>query len=286
LGAGVNVLIVGSGKGSWDMRGLQLGAAIGARVTSATNDHDLHWADLVVLVKRAMLNFGRHVAKFSKPVVWDALDFWSQPAQNQADEATALALFQQHVASVRPVAVICATDAMARDCGGVYLPHHSWKGLTPTPARESVQTVAYQGGEVFLGKWRVALEQVCARRGWSFVVNPFDLREADILVSVRDGVWDGWMCRRWKSGVKHVNAIAAGRPVLMQSSAAATEIQPCGSFVESVSDIDQAFDRWAPWSARAEVVAECERRAPQYRLDHVASSYQRVLEEVVSTCSA
>jgi hypothetical protein len=90
------------------------------------------------------------------------------------------------------VLTIGATKAMADAASGVYLPHHSWETLKPSTPRSVVTTVAYQGNPVFLGKWRAALEQACARRGWAFDVNPVDLGAADILVALRDGVV-GWL---------------------------------------------------------------------------------------------
>ena len=46
----MNVLMVGAGGGSWQMRGEQLGAAIGARVRLSPTTDDFTWADVVVLV--------------------------------------------------------------------------------------------------------------------------------------------------------------------------------------------------------------------------------------------
>lgn len=135
----MNVLMVGTGKGSWQMRGEQLGAALGARVTSAPSREDLHWSDVVVLIKRAALQWCRHVHAAGKPLVWDALDFWSQPAQNGLHDGAAITLLHQQIAAIRPTLVIGATDAMARACDGVYLPHQGWPGLAPTPARPFVE---------------------------------------------------------------------------------------------------------------------------------------------------
>ena len=135
-----------------------------------------------------------------------------------------------------------------------------------------------QGAAHYLGRWAGWVREACEARGWQFVVNPADLREADILVAFRDGQWDGWICREWKSGVKAVNAIAAGRPLITQDSAAVQEIRPAGSVVASPDDLGQAFDQWADVAARS-VVAEVSRdRALAYRLESVATQYRMVLE--------
>lgn len=274
--------MVGVGAGSWDVRGRQLGGALGARVSVAPTGADFAWADIIVVVKRAMALFDDLVRQTGKPVVWDVLDVWQQPAQNAMSPREATALVKRSCWS--GLSVIGATKAMAAAIGGRYLPHHAWPGLTPAPARPEVRIVAYQGAPHYLGRWATWVADECAARGWQFVINPKDLREADILVAFRDGQWDGWICREWKSGVKVVNAIAAGRPLVSQDSAAVREIQPFGSVIDSPDGLARAFDHWADVDARS-VVAEASRdRALSYRLESVAVHYRTVLEAL--TCPA
>lgn len=282
----MNVLIVGSGKGSWTMRGLQLGAAIGARVTSTPSAADWAWATVAVLIKRAGRQYAPDAHRAGAPIVWDALDFWRQPFDNARDERDARALLGAHLAEIRPALTIGATQAMAEACDGVYLPHHSWSGLEPTAARERVQTVAYEGNGIYLGRWDPALRAACARRGWAFVINPPDLRVADLLVGFRDGGWDGWMCQEWKSGVKVVNAIAAGRPFIGQPSAAIRELSPSGTTIRTPDEIEAAFDAWTPADARSAVVEVCRWQAPSLRLSAIASRFEALLRRVEVTCAA
>jgi len=282
----VNVLIVGSGKGSWMMRGQQLGAAIGARVTSQPTDDYWRWAELAVLVKKAGASFAPDAHRFGVPVVWDALDCWRQPDDNRWTESYAKSRFQAQIDAIRPMLVIGATQAMAEACEGVFVPHHSWQGLTPTPAREQVRTVAYQGNAAYLGTWAGALQKACTKRGWTFAVNPSDLSTADILVAFRDGPWDGWICREWKSGVKIVNAIAAGRPLISQNSAAVRELQPDGSIVERPSELAAALDFWSDRDARQAVVARARDVAERFTLSTIARDYLAILTQQRATCSA
>lgn len=282
----MNVLIVGTGKGSWIMRGLQLGAAIGARVTSFPKADDWTWADVAVLIKRVGPTFAPLAHAAGTPVVWDAVDFWKQPTDNRLGMVGAMDLLKQWINTIRPAVTIGATQAMADACGGVYLPHHSWDGLVPTPARETVQTVAYEGNPAYLELWHERLRKACAKRGWSFVVNPPDIRQADLIVNFRHGVWDGVMPREWKSGVKVVNAVAAGRPLIGQDCAARREINPQGSIVEEVfPTLDQAFDRWTMYEARAMAVEKSAENAPQYRLPVVAEQYRQILQRVMETAA-
>lgn len=273
----MKILMVGSGKGSWTVRGLQLGAAIGARVKMHPDHGDFAWADLVVFVKRVEARHIHQAQRLRKLIVWDALDFWDQPEHNALTESEALALLQAQIARIRPVLTIGATEAMATACGGAYLPHHSWQGLSPTPARDVVTTVVYEGKRKHLGRWGKAVQSECARRGWAFVINPPDLRAADIIVAFRDGQWDGWMCREWKSGVKIVNALAAGRPIIGQISAGMRELWPAGSVVETGAELTAAFDAWSDLTRRQAAVEQSIQRAPAYALASVAATYRRIL---------
>lgn len=277
----MNLLIVGGGKaGSWIMRGQQLGAALGARVSESPSDDDIRWADVVVLVKRAAYIWAPRVHAFRRPLVWDILDGWSQPNQNDFDEARARVWLRQQLTTIEPTLAIGATEAMATAAEGSYLPHHSRLGLVPTDARRKVSIVGYDGSPAYLGSWAARVTRACAARGWTFVVNPADLSQTDIIVSFRDGVWDGWMCRQWKSGVKAVNAICAGRPFIAQPSAAVAELGPPGSVVSTEDELQAAFDAWSSYEARQRVVEWSRRLAPSYAVDAVAEVYRGLLATV------
>ncbi len=276
----MNVLLVGRGSGSWTMRGLQLGAAIGARVTSSPTEADWIWADRVVLVKRDALLWAARAHASQLPVIWDAVDFWRQPGDNALTADRAMARLGAALEVIQPHLFVGATQAMADAGGGAYLPHHSWAGLVPTPARERVHVVAYQGNAAYLAIWLGDVARACAARRWRFVVNPPDLREADLIVALREGPWDGWICREWKSGVKLVNAIAAGRPVITQASAPFRELRPPGTVIHDVQDLDDAFDAWTPLEARAAAVESCRALAPALTLAAIAAQYRALLADV------
>lgn len=262
------------------MRAVQLGAAIGARVRSTLAPDDLAWADVVVLVKRAIVQASAvHAA--GKPLVWDALDFWQQPAQNGLTETQARALLAAWIRRYRPTLTIGATQAMTDACGGVYLPHHGHVGLVPTEARRECRVVAYEGSPAYLESWEPPLREACATRGWTFVVNPSNLSAVDILVALRGGAWDGWMCRQWKSGVKYVNAILAGRPVITQDAAAFREISPAGTVVTCPSDLDAALDHWAILAARQRAVGLSHQFATSHALPAIADAYRSILISVI-----
>lgn len=282
----MKILILGNSKGSGEVRGVQLGAALGARVMTAPSHDDLHWADVVVLLKRAAKDWASTVHQARKPLVWDALDFWAQPDENHFSEAQARVLLQRWITLIRPALVIGATEAMATAAQGVFLPHHAWPGLTPSPAREHVKVVGYQGKRKYLGQWAKAVQAECDQRGWQFVINPPDLRDCDLLVAFRDGQWDGWMCREWKSGVKIVNAMAAGRPIIMHDSAAFHETSFCGSAISAPYELTSAFDEWAWKTKRDGIVTWAEALQPESTVEAVARRYRTILQGVLNAKAA
>jgi hypothetical protein len=273
----VNLLVVGSGPGSWTMRGRQLGAAIGAKITSQPAFLDWGWADAVILVKRAGAIWADTAHRYKVPIIWDALDFWQQPGENGSTEAMARLRLEAELLCIQPALYVGATEAMAAAGWGVYLPHHGRPDLHPTPAREVARIVGYDGEPRYLGRWAMALDRACQDRGWQFVINPPDLAACDLLVAFRDGEWDGWMNRQWKSGVKLVNAIRAGRPILSQASAAWDEIRPCGTIVESMTDLPEALEAWAEWGPRDRAYASGLLLAADYSVEAIGARYQRLI---------
>ncbi len=274
----VNILIVGSdSRGSWQMRGVQLGRVLGARVTLTPTAADWKWADVVVLVKRAAIQWAKESSRVCVPVVWDVLDFWDQPEDN----ALPLSVLTTRVKEIQQLAgvsmLIGATKAMADDIGGRYLTHHCHIDLTPTPTRLIARSAGYDGTKKYLGRWAKALQHSCESLGLTFVVNPTDVRDVDVLVSFRDGQWDGDICRRWKSGVKHVNALVAGRPILSHASAAQDELMPIGAVVESVDRLTDALSLVVSEEVRQAAYRTALRWQADFQVDAVAHRYLDML---------
>lgn len=285
----MNVLIVGAdSRGSWQMRGVQLGGAIGASVTLKPTAADWSWADVVVLVKRAAMVYAKQASKLKVPVIWDALDFWKQPEDNGKP-------IEWHIAEANRIKeqagvslVIGATQAMARDLGGLdgfCLPHHARIGLKPAPIRAKAEVVAYEGKKKYLGRWFKALEHACSSLGLRFIVNPDDIRQADVLVSFRDGRWDGDVCRRWKSGIKIVNAIVAGRPIVTQPCASRDELLPSPE-----EPIENTWDLADSIRSSSQIRSYCYEAGLQsgaeFALQNVAEQYRGILRKVAERKAA
>lgn len=272
----MSILIAGGAKGSQVIRGQQLGQAIGATVQPRPGRY-LGSADVIVLLKRAAQERGEQARKTGARLVWDVLDVWQQPEQNALPMAAHIARVRELQQQVGVSMLIAATQQMADDIGGVYLPHHSRPGLAPTAIRPVAKVVAYEGVPKYLGPWRERLEMACARLGLTFVVNPKSLSAADIIVAFRGGHWDGDVCRRWKSGVKYVNAIAAGRPVMTQPCAAFSEIRPFGTTVQAPDSLVDELAALMPAAARQQALEYSQTRAAEFSLETVARVYKAIL---------
>lgn len=283
----MNVLMVGTSKGSFRMRGIQIGAALGARVKRRPTDADWRWADVVVLVKHAGLEWAHQAHRFHVPIIWDVLDCWRQPEDNAWTVEQGKVFVAGLASRIKPTAMIAATQQMASDIGGVYIPHHCRIGLRPTPPREQVTVVGYDGQKKYLGRWLDAVSAECARRGWRFVINPPNLPDVDILVAFRDGKWDGPLCRAWKSGVKHVNALCAGRPIVTQRVSACEELSRNWTLVEDARQLAGALMVSADSTSRHCAFSDGKARSAQFTVESLVANYYRpLLERVASRVAA
>lgn len=275
------VLIVGCDKGAWQMRGKQIGAALGAHVTAKPKAEDWTNADVVILVKHAAHRWAHEARECGRRLIWDVLDIWEQPRDNNESAEQLLCDIWNTRDALGISTLIAATRAMADDIGGIYIPHHSHAGLEPTPVRQRLKVVGYEGNERFLGSWKPALEQACQRLGLKFVINPRNLSKVDLLVAFRGEQWDGWACRQWKSGVKYVNAIAAGRPILTQRHAAFYEIQASGVVIERQDELEAAILSQQSWVVRQAAYMDAVNRAPHFRLESIEQRYRQVIADVM-----
>ena len=269
----MHVLITGRGtSGSWQIRGNQLGCAIGADVRPLALDVAPY--DLAVLVKRPDADLLERLRRAGTPIVWDLVDAWPQPAGNDWDEKRCRSWLEETVARIRPAGIVAATEQMARDCERfrvpvLWLPHHARPGLRMNPIRP-VKVVGYEGGEQYLGRWRADLEAECARRGWTFVVNPQEVAELDIVVALRDCA--GYAPRHWKSNVKLANAQGSGTPVICNREAGYLEMR-CGAeqWADTPEELAEALDALTCSQTRLAAARRLKDAAPS--LESIATRY-------------
>lgn len=275
----MRVLVTGKGTGgSWQVRGEQLGAAIGTAVVPKATD--VAGYDLAILVKRPEPALVQRLHAARVPIVWDVVDAYPQPHGNRWERHECLGWLSEAVRIIRPAAIVAATRAMAADCAGfglpvLALPHHAWPGQGTCCVGGQIRSVGYQGAENYLGGWRQFLEAECARRGWRFVINPTSVSQVDVVVAVRQ--FDGYAARFWKSNVKLANAQGCGTPCVMNREAGYLETA-CGAerWADTEAEMVAAFDSLVTQKARVEASAALAQAAP--RLRAVATTYTAWLQ--------
>jgi hypothetical protein len=249
----MKVLITGKGtSGSWQIRGIQLGKALGARVAPMVAAGD---ADIVVGVKR--LPDTLLAGLRGRPLVWDVVDAWPQPAGNEWSVKACRRWLEQEVARIKPAAFIAATAWMAKDLEVfgrpvLYLPHHHRPRIAINPIREHVRLVGYEGAVDYVKPWQHAIESACRRIGALFVINPPALADVDIVLALRGAI--GYAPRHWKSGVKLANAHGSGTPWIGGRESGYQEIsQGAEYWADFPSELDTALEWLLPQSTRQAV---------------------------------
>lgn len=211
----MKVLVTGrGGAGSWLVRGEQVGAAMGAKVKPMATVEDCRAADIILVVKRVPDELLSAIRASGRPWVYDIVDPYPQPqcAGWSLDES--VRWVQDHLARLRPNAVIWPNARMRSDCAGAgpVIYHHHRPGIERNPVRERVAKIGYEGSVRYLDGWLDVLQDECKRRGAVFVSNPAQLADLDVVVALRGGPWSGYASRHWKSNVKLANAHASGTP--------------------------------------------------------------------------
>lgn len=266
-------------SGSWQIRGEQLGRAIGATVLPRAIDVGAF--DVAVVVKRPPADLVHRIHGAGMPLVWDVVDSWPQPDGNTWSRDECMAWLRDQVRRWRPTAIVAATRAMERDCEEfdvpvLALPHHARPGLVAAAIRP-LRVVGYEGGAQHLGSWGPRLELECRRRGWSFVVNPPSVAECDVLVALRER--RGYAPLLWKSNVKLANAQAAGVPIICAREAGYVETASGAEvFADTLPELVAAFDLLEPASERLARTTTMLRATPT--IDSIATDYLRWLKSL------
>ena len=286
----MKILLTGRGtRGSWAIRGVQLGKAIGATVIPNASDADIRAHDLVVLVKRPTPALVENIRRAGRPLVWDLVDAWPQPFGNRWTKSECLDWLAGQVKALKPAGIVAATQEMAFDCGWVapdatrllWLPHHSRPDQEPNPIRERVQTVGYEGGLAYLEGWLPHIERLCAARGWRFHVAPKRLADLDIVLALRTDT--GYAPRNWKSAVKAANAMGTGTPIIACREGGYLEVDNGGMrWADTPAELAKAFDDLTPKEARAAAAARLLLQAPYVALERIAKEYARWLFQLKS----
>lgn len=229
------ILFTGKGtSGSWQIRGQQVGTALGATLKPFASQDDCNAADLIVLVKRGTPALLQYIRRSKRPWVWDLVDFYPQPECYHWDRERSIRWVRQQIGDWNPTAVIWPNQRMRDDCDdgrpGAVIYHHHRPGIQPNDIRDEVRVVAYEGSPKFLGKWGKRLIRECDVRGWDFYINHGKHHQWDICVAFRDAPYNGYAQRHWKSNVKLANCQGSGTPFIGHGEDGYTETATGGEF--------------------------------------------------------
>lgn len=282
----MKVLITGRGTGgSFQIRAVQLGHAIGATVIANASDRDIRAHDLVILVKRPAAGLVERIHAAGKPLVWDVVDAWPQPEGNRWTKQQCLEWLAERIKTIKPHAIVAATAEMFGEALGIkafpalWLPHHARPDQPLNPVREQVQTIGYEGGLKYLEAWLPAIKAQCDRRRWRFVPAADQLAELDIVLALRTDA--GYAPRHWKSNVKLANAQATGTPIVCCREAGYLETDSgTGAYwADTAIELDRALDALTPHAVRARAAAGLRADGATFvTLNRIAEEYARWLQ--------
>jgi hypothetical protein len=252
----VNILFTGSGKaGSWQIRGEQLGSAVGAAIHPQASVQHIARSDLVVVVKRCPDSVLMELRRQKKQWVFDVLDCYPQPQCGFWSKRQSIEWVKNEIARLDPSAIIWPNRQMFIDCGddrpSCVLYHHFRPSISSHTPKARLLTVAYEGSEKYLDGWKPILADQCTQRGWSFVCNPSSISDADVVVALRASQYAGYAQVNWKSNVKLANAQGSGVPFIGQpekgylETASGSEI-----FIETKEQLSDAFDEVSSFEVR------------------------------------
>lgn len=280
----MKILVTGKGSaGSWNIRGVQLGGAIGAKVVPKAPKSACEDADLIICVKRINHPFFNAVAASKRPWIWDLVDFYPQPDCTGWDRAKAIGWVQAQIERFKPTAVIWPNQRMRDDCDtglpGAVIYHHHRPGSPRNPIRETVKRIGYEGEPRYLDEWMRAFGKECAARKWDFILNPLSIADLDAVVAVRGAKFNGYAQFHWKSNVKLSNAQGSGTPIIAAKEPSYLETSDGGVvWVDGIEDVSQALGQIVSRETREKLAGHLCPKA--YSLDAAAQDLRKFIKKL------
>lgn len=283
-----SALFTGRGtSGSWQIRGVQMAAALGTTSIPNASVDQMKMFDAVVIVKRVSNEVLSNVKASGRFLIWDVVDAWPQPVGNIWDRDDCLRWLGAELRRIKPDLVIGATEKMTEDVvdfgfKSVNIKHHSRIGLVPNPVRANVTRVGYEGGPNYVERWRRHVQRECAERGWEFVMDDGitdNLHKYDIVLALRDA--SGYAPRHWKSNVKLANAHASGTPFIGARERGYLETA-CGAeyWCSAPPDLEISFNWLESQANRKEVHKRFLSAASEVSVETISKQYRNVLNEM------
>lgn len=244
----MKILFTGKGSaGSWQIRGKQLGEAVGGYALSKASIADCQRADVIVAVKRLNHRFSDSIKLSGKPWIWDLVDFYPQPFCTQWSKTQAIKWVQNQTQQHKPDGIIWPNQKMRDDCDigipGTVIYHHHRPDIAVNPIRETILKVGYEGEPTFLGEWMDRLLQECRTRQWDFILNPPSITDLDVVFAFRGEHVNGYAQQHWKSNVKLSNAQGSGTPFVGLQECSYIETNTGGAaFVSGPTTLRKTLD--------------------------------------------
>lgn len=215
---------------------------------------------------------------------YDMLDFWGQDKYKTEEES--LEILHSHIMKLfmldEGVDVFiapnqCMFESMLSlpiigKCDVYKIPHHYDPNL-PTPAYNSqVKNLVYYGDGRYIANWYLQIVRACGEAGWNFLINPQDLSCASAMIGARNGEYNCWINRNWKSGVKLATAEGLGIPFVHTQES---------SYMEYATENTHLFadeDELAEILVRLKPIEINDR----FSLENCANMYERMFCENIS----
>ncbi len=241
--------------------------------------------DLICVTKKPDLKLIDYCHGLRKPLVFDIVDSWAQPDDGVKCNGIvdARALFQPKWERLRADGYIFPTKRMRDDLGclvpcSTTIYHHFRPTLELNPVRPIVRVVGYEGGD-YLGEWGERIAKACESRGLTFVVNPENYRDLDVVILARGGLHGNFLSRNYKSNVKLANAFGSGTPALVhfdEMSAHDTDTGDVLFFTDLPGSFERQLDRLIE-SHNLRIQLHCQflRAARSFHISVIAAQFER-----------
>lgn len=275
----MKVLFTGKGtSGSWQIRGVQIAEALGARAIPMASTEDCEAADVIVGVKRIPALLLERIRFTQKPFVWDVVDAFPNRESASWNQERATDWCKRELDRLQPDAVIWPNERMRQDMGGMgkVIYHHHRPGIQRNPIRPRIETIGYEGSPLYIEGWAGVIAQECKRIGASFLVNPDSLADVDVVLALRGAAFQGHAHQHWKSNVKLANAHASGTPFIGQPEDGYMETSTGAEcWVSDAVGLAHALDALASIQTRLEVQERFLKAA--IPIEQIAAQYRSLL---------
>ena len=278
--------------GSWQIRGEQISSERSnwAALPNPSRSDFVNF-DVLCVVKKLNSKIVSSARDQGLHIVYDIVDSWRQPRDGLKCHSVedARVLFRKKWKKIDADLFIFPTEQMLIDLGdlvpkGQVIYHHYRPGIPLNPIRDQVLTVGYEGAD-FLGEWKSRLEESCRQMGVTFVTNPLNYSDIDVVVLARGGLHANFLSHRYKSNVKLANAYGSGTPALVHIAEQSAHDTDCGNvlYFSDIGSFDQQLDLLINnLELRRSISNSFLLAAKNYEISSIAKEYEDMFSNLVN----